>query len=481
MVANLGGVAVVISYISWVLPGAHVEQTARLIALNAILGGVFLVVVLPAGIWWGETWLGSGRRWLQEGRPPTDREVTAVLRAPMRLFLVHVTLWLVAAALFAVLNALIEFNLLARVAFTVTLGGFTTSAFAYLVAERVTRPIAAAALSVRTVERPKLPGITARTMFGWGLGTGVPFVGLVITAIFALADDQTTRKQLAVTMLVLGGTGLVVGSWIAVLGAKAVADPIRSLRTGIRGIADGRLDSRVEVYDGSVLGLLQAGFNDMATGLEERERLRDLYGRQVGEDVARDVLERGSQLGGRLCDVAVLFVDVVGSTQIAASRPAEEVVELLNRFFGVVVDEVHAHGGWVNKFQGDATLVVFGAPVPLDDAADRALAAGRNLARRLPAEVPELAAGIGVAYGEVVAGNIGDERRFEFTVIGDPVNEAARLTELAKTRTPMVLASADAVDAARLPESACWVVSGSAELRGRSKPTRLATPVAPQP
>lgn len=476
-VANLVGVAVVIACITWVLPGTHFTEVGRTIALNAIVGGIYLVLVLPFGILWGEAWLRSGRRWLQEGRAPTDAEVTAVLRAPMRLFFVHATLWMVAAALFALLNGLIDVQLLPRVAFTVAFGGLTTSAFAYLLAERITRPLAAAALSVRTVRRPRLPGITARTMFGWGLGTGIPFVGLAITAIFALADGQGTRQQLAVTMLVLAVTGLVVGSWVAILGARAVADPIRSLRRAIRGIADGQLDTRVPVYDGSVLGLLQAGFNDMAAGLEEREKLRDLYGRQVGEDVAAAALERGSELGGRGCDVAVLFVDVVGSTDLAATRPPEEVVELLNRFFGVVVDEVHAHGGWVNKFQGDATLVVFGAPVALDDAADRALAAGRALARRLPAEVPQLAAGIGVTYGRVVAGNVGDERRFEFTVIGDPVNEAARLTELAKARRPMILASADAVDAARLPECARWVVSGSADLRGRTRPTRLATPV----
>jgi adenylate cyclase len=152
------------------------------------------------------------------------------------------------------------------------------------------------------------------------------------------------------------------------------------------------------------------------------------------------------------------------------------VVELLNRFFGVVIDEVHGHGGWVNKFQGDATLAVFGAPADLDDAAGRALATARALGRRLPAEVPDLAAGIGVAFGPAVAGNVGHERRFEFTVIGDPVNEAARLTELAKKRRPLVLASADAVDAASADERARWRECGSTRLRGRSRKTRLAAP-----
>ncbi|MCB1292957.1 MAG: adenylate/guanylate cyclase domain-containing protein, partial [Mycobacterium sp.] len=190
---------------------------------------------------------------------------------------------------------------------------------------------------------------------GWLLGTGVPLVGMVIVAIFSLADPTSaTKTSLAITMLVLSSGALVVGGFVAVLGARAVAEPIGGLRRAIRDLGEGDLTTRVEVSDGSVLGLLQAGFNDMAEGLTERERLRDLYGRQVGEEVAEGSLERGSELGGTQRDVAVLFVDVVGSTQVAATRPATEVVDLLNRVFGVVIDEVLAHGGWVNKFQGDA-------------------------------------------------------------------------------------------------------------------------------
>ncbi|MEZ5203002.1 MAG: adenylate/guanylate cyclase domain-containing protein [Acidimicrobiales bacterium] len=478
-VANLAGVAIVVACVAWVLPGGRVEDATTAIALNATFGAIYLALVIPVGILWGEGWVRSGRRWLQEERPPTDAEVTAVLRTPLRLFFVHATLWLVGAALFGLLNAFIDVELAARVVFTMALGGLTTSAFTYLIAERTTRPLAKAALSVNTVRTPRLPGVTTRTLLGWALGTGVPLVGLLITGIFALAEpDDATRTRLAVTMIVLSSAALVIGAWIAILGARAVAEPIISLRRAIGRVAEGEFDARVEVSDGSILGLLQSGFNDMAEGLEEREALRDLYGRQVGEEVAREALERGTSLGGECVDVAVLFVDVVGSTQLAASRPPEQVVQQLNRFFGVVVDEVHGHGGWVNKFQGDATLAVFGAPNALDDAATRALATARSLARRLPLEVPDLEAGIGVAYGPAVAGNVGDERRFEFTVIGDPVNEAARLTELAKQHRPMVLASDDAVEAAGDAEARRWKVDGTAELRGRARPTRLAVPVS---
>jgi class 3 adenylate cyclase len=197
----------------------------------------------------------------------------------------------------------------------------------------------------------------------------------------------------------------------------------------------------------------------------------------VGEDVARAALDQGIELGRERRDVAVLFTDVIGSAELAGQRPPEEVVELLNSFFGLVVDVVDEHGGWVNKFEGDAALAVFGAPIPLEQASSGALAAARELADRLPREVEGLEAAIGVSAGEVVAGNVGDERRFEYTVIGDPVNEAARMTELAKERSPHVLASDSILERASEPESERWRLDGTVTLRGRSAQTRLAEPV----
>ncbi len=97
-------------------------------------------------------------------------------------------------------------------------------------------------------------------------------------------------------------------------------------------------------------------------------------------------------------------------------------VDLLNRFFAVIVEEVDRHHGLVNKFEGDAALAVFGAPNHLDHPEDEALAASRAIARRIRDEVPECEAGIGAASGEAVAGNVGAKERFEYTVIGEPVN-----------------------------------------------------------
>ena len=172
----------------------------------------------------------------------------------------------------------------------------------------------------------------------------------------------------------------------------------------------------------------------------------------------------------------MLFVDLVGSTSMAAERPPQEVVATLNGFFGVVVEVVEDHGGWINKFEGDAALAVFGAPLPLDDAAGCALAAGRTLAERIGAELDGLQAGIGVSAGRAVAGNVGAESRFEYTVIGDPVNEAARLCELAKEADGHVLASATALEHAGEEEARRWREDEAVTLRGRSAETRLAVP-----
>jgi adenylate cyclase len=121
---------------------------------------------------------------------------------------------------------------------------------------------------------------------------------------------------------------------------------------------------------------------------------------------------------------------------------------------------------------------VFGAPEELSDAPARALAAGRDLADRLDREIDDARAGIGVSYGDAVAGNVGSDQRFEYTVIGDAVNEAARLTELAKARPGRLLSSATTIEAASEDEASRWTLDETVELRGRAEPTRLAVPTS---
>jgi adenylate cyclase len=229
------------------------------------------------------------------------------------------------------------------------------------------------------------------------------------------------------------------------------------------------------VYERSEIGRLQSGFNRMVNGISERDRLRDLFGRHVGTDVARRALEDGASLSGNTLEAAVLFIDLVGSTNLAASRPPEEVAKVLNDFFRIVVSAVEDGQGQINKFQGDAALAVFGAPLPVPQAASAALATARNLRSGLR-DIPHVDFGIGVSAGPVFAGNIGAENRYEYTVIGDVVNEAARLADLAKSVETRIVCSAVAIERADATERAHWASHGEKVLRGRVDSTTLWTP-----
>ncbi|POM22353.1 Adenylate cyclase 1 [Actinomadura rubteroloni] len=474
--ANLGG-ALVVFLFTLVVPNPDGDIPARLETINVWLFTVYVALAVPVGLVLGARVFRGVRRIVErdEGARPGER--SALLYAPLRMMAVHLMLWGIGSVGWVVINAVFSPLLAAKLGLTSLLGGLTTCTIVYLLTERLLRRAVTAALRSGTPARTGLPGVVARSVLAWALGTAVPILGLVALAVGSIVFAKVTLRDFAVAALVLGGTALVVGFAVTYGAAHAIADPVESVRFGLARIERGDLDVEVPVYDASEVGLLQAGFNHMAAGLREHERLQDLFGRQVGPDVARVALERGIDLGGETRRVAVLFVDIIGSTRLAADRPPSEVVALLNAFFGVVVEVVGRHGGWINKFEGDAALAIFGAPLDLDGAPARALAAGRELAARLRAEVPGVSAAVGVSAGEAVAGHIGAEERFEYTVIGDPVNEAARLTDLAKSTPALVLAAGTVVAEAGDPEAAHWELGDEVVLRGRTEPTRLAAPV----
>ncbi|MGK5554801.1 adenylate/guanylate cyclase domain-containing protein [Actinomadura kijaniata] len=473
--ANLGGALVVLLF-SVLLPNPDGPVSPWLAELNLWIFGAYVVAAVPVGLLLGERFFRRVRRLVERHEEPDRRERSLLLYGPLRLMGVHLSLWAIGTVGWVAVNAPFSTLQAVRLGLTSLLGGLTTCAIVYLLTERLLRRALTTTLADRVPQRTGLPGVVARSVLAWALGTAVPILGLMALAVGSFLFADVSLNAFVGAVLALGGTSLVVGFGVTYGAARAIADPVESVRLGLARVERGDLDVRVPVYDASEIGLLQAGFNHMAAGLRERDRLADLFDRQVGPDAARVSLEQGVDLGGELREVAVLFVDIVGSTRLAADRPPTEVVQLLNEFFAVVVDVVGAHGGWINKFEGDAALAIFGAPLELEGSAARALAAGRVLAERLRAEVPGLRAAVGVSAGEAVAGHIGAEERFEYTVIGDPVNEAARLTDLAKSTEGRVLAAGSVVEAAGAGEAAHWWLGEEVTLRGRTRPTRLAGP-----
>ena len=477
-IAGVAGAIVVFNLVGFLIP-IFIDPGERtdLALLNGPLIAMYVVVAGLITMRISRARFNDRVRWLVEGRDPHADEHRLSLSMASDAARLTGWTWGVAGALFFVLDTAVhswEFG--AMVLATVWLGGQTASALDYLLSERLLRPVTARALAERLPDGPVAPGVRRRLAMAWSLGTGVPLFGVLVVAAAGVFKPDVDSSYVAAAVLFLGAVALSVGLLATLMAAKAIAEPITSVQHGLEHVEHGDLDVHVQVDDGSEVGLLQAGFNRMADGLREREQIRDLFGRQVGEDVARAALRDGTRLGGEEREVGAFFVDLVGSTSMAMAMPPTEVVRVLNRFFRVVVEVVEADCGIVNKFEGDAALCVFGAPAPREDPAGDALRSARRLAARLAREVPEVDFGIGISAGVAVAGNVGAEHRFEYTVIGDPVNEAARLSELAKQRPERVLASDSALDRSSEAERSAWAITDRALLRGRSATTGVAHP-----
>jgi adenylate cyclase len=476
VVWNLIGIAVELLMVGVAIPVPSIFTDApRWLTFGVAPGYMALAVVV--GTYWITRRTVRALRWSIEGRTPSRADQRNTFLAPWRVAVIHLLLWGIGAALLTILYGLVDSRFIPRFLFSLSFIGVVVATGSYLFTEFALRPVAAQALEAGRPPRRFAPGIMGRTMTVWLVGSGVPVLGIMLIAFFALSLQNLTETQIAVAVLILAVVTLVVGFLLMWILSWLTATPVRVVRAALARVEQGDLDSNVVVFDGTELGELQRGFNSMVAGLRERERVRDLFGRHVGREVAALAEQVRPKLGGEERHAAVIFVDIIGSTQLVTSRPAVEIVELLNRFFAVIVDEVDRHHGLLNKFEGDAALAVFGAPVSLDDTEGEALAAARAMAARLRVEVPDCEAGIGVASGKVVAGNVGAKERFEYTVIGEPVNEAARLCELSKTVPGHLVASSDTVANASENERSHWTLGETVTLRGHDEPTRLATPV----
>jgi adenylate cyclase len=473
-VANLSGAVFVFVFLVAIAPGNRLPSGG---ALYTIAFSIYGLIVFPLEGWWADRSWRRTLAWVVEGRAPTPVERDATLRMPIQEATWSFLAWAGAAVLFPVFCLILEGRgaLALRVGLTILDGGLVTCAVVYLFFERALRPVFARALAQDPPRARNSIGVRPRLLLTWTLGSAVPLAGLFLLPLSVGARNP----DLAGAVIALASVGLLVGLLTTVVVARSVADPLEALQDAIARVADGQLDVRVAVNDGSEVGLLQAGVNQMVAGLRERHRLADLFGRHVGTEVARLALEQGSGLVSEQRDATVMFVDLIGSTALAEVLSPHQVVDTLNAFFDAVAGAVAAEGGWVNKFEGDGALCVFGAPADQPDHAARALRAARTLRDRLAtlAEAyPGIDAGIGVSSGTVVAGNVGTESRYEYTLIGGPVNEAARLTELSKGRPGRVIASSATVRRSG-PEETNWIPLGTVALRGRSAPTAIHEPV----
>jgi len=298
------------------------------------------------------------------------------------------------------------------------------------------------------------------------------------TAAATEASGHGTFFGIPIEFVELGvaGISLVLSIGAAVYVGRTIVRPIRSLETAMHRVETGDLDAVADTRTDDEIGHLGAAFNRMTEGLRREAIVRDLFGQYVSPEVARMAIEHERGLEGEIVECSVLFVDIRRFTALAEVLPPARLIGTLNRYFERMLAEVEAEGGIVNKFGGDSLLAVFGSPLnPTPDHAQRAVRAALRMRGALmefnreqaASEMPQLRVGFGLATGELVAGNVGSKRKLEYTVIGDPVNLAARLQELTTNLGAEILLSA------RTAELASNVTPlrslGAVEVRGRAE------------
>lgn len=227
--------------------------------------------------------------------------------------------------------------------------------------------------------------------------------------------------------------GLVVAVVVSVQWTK----PIKELVEGLGKVQEGNFNSRLPVRRRDELGRLAYAFNLMTDGLRDRDFIKSTFKRYVTKQVAEKILsQKGSiSLAGEKREVTVMFADLEGFTPFSERHQPHEVVALLNEYLEILIDIVFQYEGALDKFLGDGVMAYWNAPLDQDHAPLRAAVAALEIQaaiadfnRRRAKEGKEpVYAGIGISTGEAIAGNIGSEKKMEYTVIGDNVNLAQRL------------------------------------------------------
>ncbi len=300
------------------------------------------------------------------------------------------------------------------------------------------------------------------------VGFSFSMAGALLAAVFDVADHGPGLAVVigAVLMFVIGPS-----LWAAY---SPLLHPVHDLAAGTERVTAGDFSRRLPVVQDDDLGALAASFNRMQAGLAERQRLQAAFGTYVDPVLASRLLEQGDDVfSGERREVTVMFVDIRDFTPFAEVNAAEDVVARLNALFEIVVPAVTEAGGHVNKFLGDGALAIFGAPNDLPEHADAAVSAAAAILRQVAAQFGgALRVGVGINSGKVIAGTIGGGGKLEFTLIGDPVNVAARVEQLTKITGDAILLTRDCVEALACRPPGL-TDRGSHAVKGKSAPVQV--------
>lgn len=268
------------------------------------------------------------------------------------------------------------------------------------------------------------------------------FIMLSLFLLAMLAFSLITGETLPFEFVLAGIIAFLAVAGLALLINRQITQRFSRIIDAAEQVARGDFTIRVnDVHDDEIGQLVQV-FNKMVTNLEELHQSRDLLSRTMSPAVRESLIEQGLDFRGLLQVVSILFIDIRDFTRITERHNTEQVVIFLNDYYTSIANQVHMGGGIVGKYGGDSVLAFFGAPLP--ESAEKSSSAALLTALALQETIDEISerwtilglppvrVGMGISIGPVVAGPIGSEQQFEYTVIGDAVNLASRLQDLTR-------------------------------------------------
>ena len=487
--ANIAGALVMYLYLTYIDPLAYGPPPNALepLAVFVSVTGTLLVTN-----WYlGRRWLAPLVRWrrlLRAGASasavPDDIRRRA-LNAPLTTAVLTMASWILAGVFYVPYLAWSGAGMdeaWRGFAGIVCVGGPVTSVIAFLLSEFHWRQEIPLFFPDGQIARDGVLRVPVRVRLG-----ATFFITSVLPLILMLALDLSLEQRfgpalpgevrplwivfLRAQVFIVFASGITSVA-MALLVARFINRPVQALRAAMAQVAAGDLTARVPVRSTDELGELHGHFNAMVEGLRQGERLREIFGRYVSPAVARQALERGIALGGEVVRATAMFVDLRGFTALTQRTPAARVVEILNEYYGIVERVCEREGGVLTQFLGDGVVVVFGGPLqPLADharsAVRAAIALEGALAERNAADGSErLEAGIGICTGGMIAGNVGAGGRVTYTIVGDAVNQAARLQVKTRDLGASILVTESTRDALAATDGVPLRACGALPLKG---------------
>lgn len=305
-------------------------------------------------------------------------------------------------------------------------------------------------------------------------GHYVATVGADLNAADVIADLNKLLEFGALSF----GSALLLALFFALFLSRHETYSLNLLQKGVNEIGSGHLDTRIHLNAHDEFDDLAETINKMALGLEERERLMHNFTRYVSQHVMESILKTETQvkLAGERRKITLLFSDIRKFTKLAEKLDPENVVSLLNEYFATMVDIIFKNRGTLDKFLGDGMMIEFGVPIDDDLQEYHAVKTALEMQQALKEMCdkwekegkPRIEIGIGIHTGIAIVGNIGSEKRIEYTAIGDTVNVAARIEQQTKEYKTPILISETTVQA--IDKDFKFKKIGPVQLRGRTDP-----------